>query len=209
MKRLVLVVALVSLSSCSPTAPPEDYQSQLLRELIEAQPGDVIEIPAGTTAKWEVEEDGVMRWELENGKPRVVQYLGYPANYGMVPRTLLPKEMGGDGDPLDICVVSERPIVKAEVILDARVVGGLQMLDQGEADDQIVAVLANDNIWGSVNDIAELPEVLIERLRHYFSTYKLVAEQSARTSIQSTYDRSRAERVIEAAMEDYADMFGE
>jgi inorganic pyrophosphatase len=140
-----------------------------------------------------------------------------PALYGLIPRTycgervkgLCPGAERGDGDPLDICVLSERPIVKAEVILDARVVGGLQMLDQDEADDKIVAVLSNDNIWGSVNDIAELPEVLIERLRHYFSTYKLVAGEGARTSIQSTYDRFRAERVIEAAMEDYTDMFGE
>ena len=140
-----------------------------------------------------------------------------PALYGLIPRTycgerikaLCPGAKRGDGDPLDICVLSERPIVKAEVILDARVVGGLQMLDQEEADDKIVAVLANDDVWGAVNDIGELPGVLVERLRHYFSTYKLVPGENARTSIQSTYGRAQAERVIEAAMADYREMFGE
>ena len=77
-------------------------------------------------------------------------------------------------DPLDICVISERPINKSEVILKSKVVGGLQMVDNGEADDKIIAVLENDNIWGNANDINDLPDALIERLRHYFSTYKLI-----------------------------------
>ena len=66
----------------------------------------VIEIPAGTAAKWEVDKrDGALRWEIEDGRPRVVRYLGYPGNYGMVPRTLLPEEVGGDGDALDVLVL--------------------------------------------------------------------------------------------------------
>ena len=59
----------------------------------------VVEIPAGTNAKWEVDKtDGALRWEFRDGKPRVVDFLGYPGNYGMIPRTLLPKEEGGDGE---------------------------------------------------------------------------------------------------------------
>jgi inorganic pyrophosphatase len=105
-----------------------------------------------------------------------------PTLYGFIPRTFCGRQVGtlcpgvehGDGDPLDICVVSERQITRAEVILPARVVGELQTIDGGEADDKIVAVLENQNIWGEVTEIFDLPEILVERLRHYFMTYKLV-----------------------------------
>ena len=140
-----------------------------------------------------------------------------PALYGLVPRTycgervrsLSPKSVKGDGDPLDICVISERPIERSEVILDARVVGGLQMIDGGEADDKIVAVLANDNLWGAVTSVRELPEVLVERLHHYFSTYKLVPNAEPHVSIEDVYDADHAAKVIEASMEDYDEMFGQ
>jgi len=86
-----------------------------------------------------------------------------PTLYGFIPRTycgarvaeLMPNAVRGDHDPLDICILSERPIAKAEVILTARVVGGLPMLDGGEADDKIIAVLENDNLWGHLEAIAE------------------------------------------------------
>lgn len=134
-----------------------------------------------------------------------------PALYGFIPRTYCDTHVGalcdgctcGDGDPLDICVVSERPITKSEIILNARVVGGIQMIDNGEADDKIVAVLENDSFWGEVGDISELPEVLIERLRHYFSTYKLVPGQESQFSIERVYGCSYAFQVIEAAIRDY------
>ena len=68
----------------------------------------VVEIPSGTVAKWEVDkDDGSLRWEFEQGRPRVVDYLAYPGNYGMVPRTLLPEELGGDGDPLDVLILGQ------------------------------------------------------------------------------------------------------
>lgn len=138
-----------------------------------------------------------------------------PTLYGFIPRTYCGERVGalmagaqrGDGDPLDICVVSERPITRAEVILTARVVGGLPMLDAEEADDKIVAVLANDPIWGAVEDIADLPPPLVERLRHYFLTYKQTPDREHRVSIAATYDRSHAERVIAAAQQDYAAEF--
>jgi inorganic pyrophosphatase len=135
-----------------------------------------------------------------------------PALYGFIPQTycgenvkaLCPGAERGDGDPLDICVISERPIDHSEIIVPTRVVGGLQLLDHGEADDKIIAVLENDLIWGSVGDVADLPQILVERLRHYFSTYKLVSGQEPPIVINSTYGREDAMRVISAAMEDYA-----
>lgn len=139
-----------------------------------------------------------------------------PTLYGFIPRTycgrrigdLAPQPAEGDGDPLDICVISERPITKSEVILSARVVGGLLMIDNGEADDKIIAVLANDIFWEQVNDVSELPPVLVERLRHYFSTYKLVPGKESLTYIDSVYGQERAETVIRAAMADYDEAFG-
>lgn len=139
-----------------------------------------------------------------------------PNLYGFIPRTycgqrvaaLMPNATQGDHDPLDICVISERPITKSDIILPARVVGGLPMLDGGEADDKIIAVLENDNLWAHVEDLAELPDVLVERLRHYFSTYKLIPGKPSQVSIAAVYDRRQAEHVIEAAMADYQETYG-
>jgi inorganic pyrophosphatase len=140
-----------------------------------------------------------------------------PTLYGFIPRTccdqrvaaLMPTATQGDHDPLDICVLSERPITRSEVILPARVVGGIPMLDGGEADDKIIAVLENDNLWAHVEDLSELPGVLVERLRHYFSTYKLIPGEPSQTSIDAAYNRQHAELVIEAAMADYREEYGE
>ena len=139
-----------------------------------------------------------------------------PALYGFIPQTYCGARVGslmagaraGDGAPLDICVISERPIARAEVILEARVVGGLPMLDGGEADDKILAVLANDNLWSRVSDLPELPEVLVERLRHYFLTYKMVPDQEAEVSIGKAYGRDHAREVIRASMDDYEECYG-
>lgn len=139
-----------------------------------------------------------------------------PTLYGFIPRTycgnrvgaLNPQAERADGDPLDICILSERPISRSEVIIKARVVGGLPMIDHGEADDKIIAVLDKDNIWANTKDISELPEILVERLRHYFSTYKLVPGQPSEVSIGESYGREHAEKVIQAAIEDYQDAFG-
>lgn len=139
-----------------------------------------------------------------------------PTLYGFVPRTycgrrvgaLAPNAKGGDGDPLDICVFSERQINRSEVILSVKVIGGLQGIDGGEADDKIIAVLENDNVWGGVEDVSELPEVLVERLRHYFSTYKLVPGEKSRMVIKETYNHQHALEVVEAAMEDYNEEYG-
>jgi inorganic pyrophosphatase len=139
-----------------------------------------------------------------------------PTLYGFIPRTycgeqvcrLMPGADSGDRDPLDICVVSERPISRAEVILDARVIGGLPMLDGGEADDKIIAILDNDDTWADVRDVEDLPQMLVDRLRHYFATYKLKPGEQPHGVIGETYGRQRAFRVIAAAISDYDQEFG-
>jgi inorganic pyrophosphatase len=113
----------------------------------------------------------------------------------------------GDGDPLDICVLSERPIARSEILVRAKVVGGLQMVDGYEADDKVIAVLDNDYVYGAARDIKDLPAVLVERLRHYFETYKLVPDRPASVRIERVYGRAHGLKVVEAAIADYADHF--
>jgi inorganic pyrophosphatase len=138
-----------------------------------------------------------------------------PMLYGFVPRTychervrrLAPGARRGDGDPLDICVLSERAIARNEIIVRGRVIGGLQMIDGGEADDKIISVLENDYVWGGARDINDVPSVLVERLQHYFLTYKLVPGQQAKAHIDRVYGRAHAAKVVRAAMADYHDAF--
>jgi inorganic pyrophosphatase len=107
-----------------------------------------------------------------------------PALYGFIPRTYCGRRVGGlsasgrhgDGDPLDICVLSERAITKSEILVRARIVGGLAVVDNGQADDKIIGVVDNDYVYGSARELADLPPALVERLRHYFETYKWVPE---------------------------------
>jgi inorganic pyrophosphatase len=140
-----------------------------------------------------------------------------PALYGFIPRTycgekfrrLSRKATRGDGDPLDISVLSERPIARGEILVRARVVGGFQMIDNGEADDKIIAVLHNDYVYGGARDIGDVHPMLIERLRHYFETYKLVPERPSAVSIERAYGRADALDVVQAAIQDYIDTFGQ
>ncbi len=141
-----------------------------------------------------------------------------PALYGLIPRTfcgrrvaeLSPTVNKADKDPLDICVISERPITRGEIILTAKVIGGIQMVDHGEADDKIIAVLVKDNIWGHAQSLKDIPQILVERLRHYFATYKILpGESNDKVSVEYVYDAEHAKKVILAAMEDYREMYGE
>jgi inorganic pyrophosphatase len=139
-----------------------------------------------------------------------------PTLYGFIPRTycgarvdeLSPKAEGGDGDPLDICVISERPMNRSEVILSARVVGVIQAIDGGEADDKIIGVLENDPFWRDVENVSDLPKVLVNRLEHYFSTYKLIPGGASQMSIEEVCNREHALRVVEAAIADYDETYG-
>ena len=166
-----------------------------------------IEITPFDLIKYEVDkESGYLRVDRpQRGSNQA------PTLYGFVPQTycgeqvrrLCPGAEQGDGDPLDICVVSERPIDHSEIIVPARVVGGLQVLDRGEADDKIIAVLENDLIWGEARDVDDLPRILVERLHHYFSTYKLIPGGDPQIVLQATYGREHAMQVVEAAIADY------
>lgn len=173
-----------------------------------------IELTPFDTIKYEVDKKtGYMRVD----RPQRSSSLP-PCLYGFIPRTycgdqvgkLSKEEVKGDRDPLDICVLSERPIDRNEVILSARVIGGLHMVDQGEADDKIISVLDNDTYYTDVQSVNDLPPVLLERLRHYFGTYKLIPGKDQNdVFVEGIFDAEHAFKVIEASMADYEDMFGE
>jgi inorganic pyrophosphatase len=141
-----------------------------------------------------------------------------PALYGFVPRTFsghrvaalsAPGVTTADGDPLDICVVSERAITRTEIVLRARVVGGIQMIDDDEADDKIVAVLESDLFWGAVRELSELPKAFLDRLTHYFATYKLIPGVHTNVRIERSYGREHAEAVVKASLEDYLEAYAD
>jgi len=171
-----------------------------------------IEITPFDLVKYEIDKvTGYMRVD----RPQRTSSLP-PTLYGFIPRTycgrrvhrLSPTAERGDGDPLDICVISERPLTRAEVILTARVVGGIQAIDGGEADDKIIAVLDNDEFWKDIEDVSQVPEILVERLQHYFSTYKMIPGGASPMSIKKVFDREYALQVVAAAIADYEEVYG-
>ncbi len=139
-----------------------------------------------------------------------------PTLYGFVPRTycgasvaslLLPGSPAverGDGDPLDICVLTDRPISRGEILLEARPIGGLRMVEKSEADDKIIAVLIGDPTFGELTDVADLPRPIVDRLRHYFLTYKQIPGDTDPTiSVDPIYGHAFARSVLAASQQDY------
>jgi inorganic pyrophosphatase len=140
-----------------------------------------------------------------------------PLIYGFIPRTycaenvaaLAPGAEVADEDPLDICIVCEAPINRVDILCDVRVVGGMQMIDDGEADDKIIAVLEDDSMFASARSINDIPKPFINKLYHYLTTYKLVPGEEVDVTVDEIYDVDHAKKVVEAAMEDYLHHFGE
>ena len=159
----------------------------------------VVEIPTGTTGKWEVTKpSGELRWEIRDGKPRVVKYLGYPGNYGMIPRTLLPKELGGDGDPLDVLVLGDA--VPRGSVIPARIIGIMRMLDDGEQDDKLLAVRPGTP-FENVTSIAQLNAEfsgVTDIMRNWFGNYKGPGEIEVADFLESTEANEILQQAIDA-----------
>ena len=158
----------------------------------------VVEIPAGTTAKYEVDhKTGLMVLEQKNGKPRYVQFLPYPGNYGLIPRTIMAREFGGDGDPLDAIVLGDA--VARGSVIKARPLGVLLLKDHGEEDSKIL-MAAEGSPFDTVNSIKELdarfPGVT-KILETWFTSYKGV-DKNGKSPMHSDgiKDRADAVRVI-------------
>lgn len=178
-----------------------------------------IEIVPRDTVKYEVDkETGYLIIDRPQQYSNVV-----PANYGFIPRTYCGTRIaqhardksngieisGGDGDPLDILVLSEHHIPRGDIILKAKPIGGFCLIDGGEADDKILATLKGDKVYEQYEDISELPKGIIERFKHYFLTYKSLPDEPNKCQIAFSYGREDSYNVIRSAIADYQDLLAE
>ncbi len=172
-----------------------------------------IEMVPGDTVKYEIDKlTGYRKVDRPQKFSNIV-----PALYGFIPQTYCDENVRaysqekagkpvtkGDGDPLDICVLTERNISSGDIILEAIPIGGFRMIDKGEADDKIIAVLKQDDIYGGFKDIGDCPPSLINRLKHYFLTYKNIpGSEKSVVEITHTYGALEAYEVIRRSMLDY------
>jgi len=178
-----------------------------------------IEIVPSDTVKYELDKPS---GHLKVDRPQKFSNV-YPTLYGLIPQTYCGETIAefcmkqasrqdivGDGDPLDICVLTEKAITHGDILLPVTPIGGLRMIDSGEADDKIIAVMRGDAIYGHMRDIHECPPAQIDRLKHYFLTYKDAPGSSKREAeITHVYGREEAHEVIERSRRDYEDEFGD
>ena len=188
-------------------------------------PGD----PAGVVNAYiEIVPSDVVKYELDkpSGHLRIDRPQRYsslpPSLYGFIPQTYCGERVAartvertgvaglrGDGDPMDVCVLTEKANAQGGFLLHARPVGGLRMVDGDEADDKVLAVLEQDLVFGKMDDISQVPEGLVDRLRHYFLSYKQLPGPDARkVQIAEVYGRDEAMEVIRRSIEDYRAKLG-
>ncbi len=175
-----------------------------------------IEVVPTDTVKYEVDKDtGYLKIDRPQQYSNVV-----PALYGFIPQTYCGKKIGqfsmdktgqkgvkGDGDPLDIVVLTEKSIHHGDILVTARPIGGFRMIDGNEADDKIIAVLNNDFVYGHFKDLCDVPETIITRLKHYFLTYKDLPGEEKNSVITHVYNRTEAFEVIQCSIDDYHSRF--
>ena len=223
-------------------------QTDLLHLMLQAHPWHGVDVgakaPERVTCYIEIVPTDTVKYELDKAtgilrvdRPQRFSSL-CPTLYGFIPQTYCGDEVGarcservgrsgiaGDGDPLDVCVLTEKNIPNGGFLLEAIPVGGLRMIDGNEADDKIIAVLAGDGVYGDVTDIAAVPKMLVDRLRHYFLTYKQIPGEGSgwsktggmpnpdpkvkQVEIAEVYGRDEAHEVIRRTQRDYRAKFGD
>jgi inorganic pyrophosphatase len=155
----------------------------------------LIEISQGSRAKYEIDKTtGLLKLD------RVIySSFHYPVNYGFIPQTL-----GEDGDPLDILVMCSESI-QPLCLVHATVIGNMQMIDNGEKDDKIIAVATEDPTVNHFTNVNELPKHFIAVLKNYFENYKVLENKVV--EIDEFQDKESAYKVIHAAIEHYKEKF--
>lgn len=175
-----------------------------------------IEMVPRDTVKYEIDKvSGYLKIDRPQKYSNAV-----PALYGFIPQTFSGKgvaqlsidktgnkEITGDGDPVDICILTEKEIGHGDILVKARPIGGFRMIDKNQADDKIIAVLNNDAMYEGFNDISEVPKSVIERLKHYFLTYKDLPGNPSNCEITHTYGIKEAHELILMSMDDYKKKF--
>jgi inorganic pyrophosphatase len=155
----------------------------------------IIEIPRGSRAKYEIDkESGLIKLD------RVIYAsMYYPLNYGFIPQTL-----GEDKDPLDIVVLTQVSVVPM-CMIPCKVIGVMQMVDRGEADDKIIAVATQDASVSHINDVSELPEFFKVELKHFFENYKSLENKIV--VVDEFLGRAAAAPIIEQSIKYYKQYF--
>ena len=176
-----------------------------------------IEIVPTDTVKYEIDkESGHLKIDRPQKFSNVV-----PTLYGFIPQTYCDIKVAeyaamksgrdikkGDGDPLDICVLSERSIIHGDIMMQAYPIGGIRLIDKGEADDKIIAVMKDYEVYEGWKDISDCTVAVLNRLKHYFLTYKNIPGIEKPTcEITNVYGREEAYEVIRRSMEDYKNKF--
>ena len=154
----------------------------------------IIEIPTATRAKYELDKvSGLLKLD------RVLySSIYYPANYGFIPRTYC-----DDGDPLDILILSQITI-QPLCIVSAKVIGAMRMMDNGEHDDKVIAVVEDDMSVNHFNDIDELPGHFLKELRNFFEDYKKLENKTV--IVEDFQDAKIAKEIISKSFEDYMEL---
>ncbi|MFN2492560.1 MAG: inorganic pyrophosphatase [Pyrinomonadaceae bacterium] len=210
----------------------QDVASKRFQLLFQAHPWHGIEpgphAPDTVNAYIEIVPTDAVKYELDkqSGHLRVDRPQRFssmcPSLYGFIPRTFCGEQVAllcaartgtngiqGDGDPMDICVLTEKTFAQGNFFLQAKPIGGLRMIDGEQADDKIIAVLESDLGYGQITDIEQCPAALVDRLKHYFLSYKqLPGDAPRRVEIVDVYDRREARDVISRSFIDYQNNFG-
>ena len=204
-----------------------DHESSVKNLLFQAHPwhgvSPGVNAPAMVNAYIEIVPTDVVKYELDksSGHLRVDRPQRFssmcPTLYGFIPQTYCGEQVArlsadrtgatdlkGDGDPMDICVLTEKAFAHGSFLLLAKPIGGLRMIDGHQADDKIIAILDADLAFGHITEITECPAALIDRLKHYFLSYKqLPGDVPRRVEIVDVYGRAEATDVITRSMRDY------
>lgn len=190
---------------------PGDKAPEVLTCYIEIVPTDAV--------KYEIDKSsGLLKVDRPQRFSNVV-----PCLYGFIPRSYCDVKVGahtsqrisrpgiiGDGDPMDVCVLTEKPIQHGNILVEATPIGGMRMIDGNQADDKIVAVLKGDSVYGTWNELKDIPQVLLDRLRHYFLTYKQSPDvPTPQVEIAEVYGREEALQTIRLSFEDYRAKYGQ
>lgn len=177
-----------------------------------------IECVPSDTVKYEVDKKtGYLKVDRPQKFSNII-----PALYGFVPQTYSGDRVAGfanqktgrsdiigDGDPIDICVLTERNITHGDILVKAVPIGGFRMIDNDEADDKIIAILKEDEVFTNWKDITEAPGALVRRLKHYFLTYKdMPGQKIQRCEITHVYGKDEALEVLNLGRKDYLKKFG-
>jgi inorganic pyrophosphatase len=209
--------------------PKDDEQTwELLSNLFQAHPWHGLPVgpdaPQVVTAYVEIVPTDTVKYEIDKAsghlkvdRPQLFSNF-CPTLYGFVPQTYCGDEVAamvkddptveGDGDPLDICILTEKTFSHGDFILQAIPLGGMRLIDRNQADDKIVAILKDDAAFGHCREIGDLPGAMVDRLKHYFLTYKRPPETERNPiEIRQIYGRAEAHEVIRRSQEDYRRKF--